>query len=487
MAVALGTYGAFAAVLTEGGGLLVFGQHNYGELGLGAPTGCQTPDRPSPALLGGVGTHITGCEGGGGGADTHPFGNEALVMVAAGGNHVAAVTDRGGVWAWGLNHQEQLGPVPRHPDGLTFRSTPARWDAALCGASPVAMVACGEVHTLALTRAGLVWSCGYGLHGQTGHEYRGRITEPVQVPGVKSIAMVAAGSRYSMAIAADGRLWSWGEDDKCPHATAEPPPHPRNETPYLPRALELSVFGGSAVVSATAGFFYSAAVTTAGELWTWGVHVRAPQLVASAAPPFAGAAVSMAACGDCHAAGAGPPFAGAAVSMAACGDHHVVVLTDSGAVWTFGQAFLGALGHGNDDACAVPTRIAQDRFEGARIVSVAAGLDSSMAVTAEGVLYSWGTGASGHGALDERVWVPTAVPATRVPGSRVARTCALPPGHVLAMCMGVMPRLGDNCVFRPLFSEILERIAAAAGRLSGAYLHMGEGLLRMVAVRLRAG
>ena len=78
------------------------------------------------ALLGGVGTPVTGREGDGPGADTHPFRNEPLVMVhvtmyvamghmhvamvhvvmhvAMGHMHVAAVTDRGVVWIWGLNY-----------------------------------------------------------------------------------------------------------------------------------------------------------------------------------------------------------------------------------------------------------------------------------------------------------------------------------------------------------------------------------------------
>ena len=38
----------------------------------------------------------------------------------------------------------------------------------------------------------------------------------------------------------------------------------------MPKALELDIFGGSAVLSVTAGCKHSAAVTAAGELWTWG-------------------------------------------------------------------------------------------------------------------------------------------------------------------------------------------------------------------------
>jgi len=480
MAVALGMGDAFAAVLTEGGGLWVFGCHKLGALGLGPPSGIDTPARETPTLLGGVGTPVTGSEGGGPGADTHPFRNEPLVMVAAGYGHVAAVTDRGGVWVWGGDHREQLGPVPRQPLGPPHINIPTQWPSSACGGSPVVMVACGEEHTLALTRAGHVWACGYGLHGQNGLAERGRIIELTQVPGVEHITLVAAGPSHSAAVATDGRLWSWGDEDACPRANDEQPGFRAHETMHVPRALELASFGGSAVVSVTAGPMHSAAVTAAGELWTWGRVldgalgldnipstqwlVRAPRRVGA---PDA------------------PAFAGARALMAACGFAHTVVLTDGGAVWTCGEAYYGALGDEEVEESLVPTRIDQARFGGHRVVCVAAGNGASMAVTAEGLLYSWGARGLGHGGLG--VLVPTVIEATLPAGARAGRTCAIPRGHVLALVMGAHARLGaDAFAHVALHDDPLWRIARAARRLRGAYLHMGEGLLRMLAVRLRA-
>ena len=125
MAVVLDLHYNATAALTERGGLWVCGSREYGSLGLGPPTGPNSPARANMALLGGVGTPVTGCEGGGPRADTHPFRNKPLVMVhvtmyvamghmhvamvhvvmhvAMGHMHVAAVTDRGVVWIWGLN------------------------------------------------------------------------------------------------------------------------------------------------------------------------------------------------------------------------------------------------------------------------------------------------------------------------------------------------------------------------------------------------
>ena len=99
--------------------------------------------------------------GGAPGTDAHPFGSETLVMVAAGVGHTAAVTDNSRVWVWDLDVERQLGPIPRVEHGPIFAVAPVRWARAACSLSPVVMVACGDEHTLALTRAGRVWSSGF--------------------------------------------------------------------------------------------------------------------------------------------------------------------------------------------------------------------------------------------------------------------------------------------------------------------------------------
>jgi len=484
MAVALGMLHA-TVVLTEGGGLMVCGVRNYGQLGLGPPAGPGAPALATMALLGGVDTPVTGLEGGGPGADAHPFRSEPLVMVAAASGHAAAVTDRGRVWVWGLNHEMQLGPVPVLADEPGYKTTPSPWDSSVCGGSPVVMVACGMSFTLALTRAGHVWSCGRASHGQTGQAVPVAPRVLSQVPGVRDMAMVVAAGHYSLAVARDGRLWSWGLCIQCPCENDEHGGGQWRQTQHIPRVLGWAVFGGSPVLFAVANANHAAAVTAAGELWTWGqAACGCLGLGALAALPDVVRVPRRVG------APAGPPFAGAAVLMAACGDRHTVVLTDSGAVWTCGLGSAGALGHGGLQMHVVPTRIPQDRFGDSRIVCVAAGWEGSMAVTAAGVLYSWGSGAFGQGdpAAEAPVLQPTAVAATLAPGARAARTCAVSRAHMLAFSMGLHPRLGSDggCALACASADTLFRIGEAAQGPSGAYAHMGEGLLRLLAVRLRA-
>jgi alpha-tubulin suppressor-like RCC1 family protein len=72
----------------------------------------------------------------------------------------------------------------------------------------------------------------------------------------------------------------------------------------------------------------------------------------------------------------------------ACGEMHTLLLTDDGLVWSFGNAEDGRLGHGTAHNELFPKIVA--RLRGKRVVQIDAGARHSAAVTADGLLYTWG-------------------------------------------------------------------------------------------------
>ena len=153
----------------------MFGEDYYGMLRLGPPTGCGT----GRAVVGGSRDprhRVRGWRARGGHTPLSQRGPRH------GGRWLGACSrsDRQRPCVALGPQPSELGPVPRSPGESTFRSTPAR-GATVCGGSPVVMVACGNEHTLALTRAGHVWNCGYRQMGQTGHECAGEMRVPTQV------------------------------------------------------------------------------------------------------------------------------------------------------------------------------------------------------------------------------------------------------------------------------------------------------------------
>ena len=67
--------------------------------------------------------------------------------------------------------------------------------------------------------------------------------------------------------------------------------------------------------------------------------------------------------------------------------------TADGAVWSWGDGYQGRLGHGNQQAQLLPKKI--EAFAGQRVVAVSAGEHYSLAITADGAVWSWGGGGGG--------------------------------------------------------------------------------------------
>ena len=92
-----------------------------------------------------------------------------------------------------------------------------------------------------------------------------------------------------------------------------------------------------------------------------------------------------------------------------------------------------------------------ERFDGAKIVTADGGGGHSVAVTAEGAVYTWGCAADydgnpaglGHDDLDHKL-VPTLVEPRHLLGARVGRCLPLSPLHALALAMGTHGRLGGG-------------------------------------------
>ena len=83
------------------------------------------------------------------------------------------------------------------------------------------------------------------------------------------------------------------------------------------------------------------------------------------------------------------------ILMAACGENHTLAVTEEGVVFSWGQGALGRLGHGDEEDRLVPTRVdaqhfrQEDRGE-SRVVVVCAGDGHSCCLTEGGELFSWG-------------------------------------------------------------------------------------------------
>ena len=194
-------------------------------------------------------------------------------------------------------------------------------------------VAAGDNHVLALTQAGAVLSFGHGEHGRLGHGDLESRHEPKAIEALRGtrVAAIAAGNHHNMLLTDEGDVLSIGWGFRGPLG------HGDEVNQYVPKAIEA---------------------------------LRDRRVVA----------------------------------IAACG-FHSMVLADEGTVLSFGRGDLGQLGHGDEVNQYVPKAI--EALRGTRVVAISAGLRHSMVLTDEGAVLSFGEGIYrqlGHGdKKDQRV------------------------------------------------------------------------------------
>ena len=80
---------------------------------------------------------------------------------------------------------------------------------------------------------------------------------------------------------------------------------------------------------------------------------------------------------------------------ASAGESHSLALTADGAVWSWGWGGQGRLGHSDHVVQLLPKKI--EAFTGQRVVAASAGTYHSLATTADGAVFTWGKG--DHGCL----------------------------------------------------------------------------------------
>jgi alpha-tubulin suppressor-like RCC1 family protein len=174
------------------------------------------------------------------------------------------------VAAWGANSSGQLG------NNSTTNSTSAGLVDGPGGSgtlSNVTAVAAGTGFSLALTSSGNVYAWGDNSSDELGNGTSTESNVPVEVEGVggsgflSNVTAITAGSNTGMALTSAGNVYTWGygHDGELGNGT----------TPtYSPTPVEVEGSGGSGFLSGVTaiagGGFFMEALTSSGNVWTWG-------------------------------------------------------------------------------------------------------------------------------------------------------------------------------------------------------------------------
>ena len=180
----------------------------------------------------------------------------AVTNIKCGKLHSLFLTEEGFVFSWG----QGTGGVLGH-GGASDVSVPSVIK-TLSGQN-VVQIACGEVHSLALTASGDVYAWGLGYDGQLG--IRPSI-EAVSVPKYvffkKEIVRVACGEKHSLAVDLEGKIYSWGEG-RCGQLGRG-----KQRDSRVPGVIESE----EVFTEVQAGAGHSLALTENGRIYAWGLN-----------------------------------------------------------------------------------------------------------------------------------------------------------------------------------------------------------------------
>ena len=298
--------------------------------------------------------------------------------VSAGYNHSFVLTPERRLHAWGRNSYKQTG-LPASTSSQTDEPI------ELVSLYDVSSVAGGELHSLALLRDGSLYSWGYNGSGRLGHDSTStsstyNLTEPTLIESLSAISFVSVsvGTDTSFALSSQGEVWSWGESSSSQLG---------RDSGGLDSGVPAHVEDGQGnyltdIQAIRAGVDFAAALSMDGSVWTWGEadylglgNLNSNQLVPQQVP-IRGIS---------------------AISVGKDSNGHTLALKSDGRVWAWGYNGYGQLGNDTTNFGYTPVPVLQEGGVALdNVVVVSAGEYLSLALKADGTVWSWGSESDGR-------------------------------------------------------------------------------------------
>ena len=276
--------------------------------------------------------------------------HERKSFLSAGLAHSSVVLGSGELMTWGLARQYQLGldriTEKERRAGTTEVNLEAPKDVhhspdvvptLKASGDVVTTVACGSSHTLAVTRAGAVFSWGSGAFGRLGHGSDADVRIPRQIEFKrKRIAKVSCGPDHCAAVSEVGEVLTWGAGSYGNLG------HGDNTDQSMPKLVDGLV--GKPCIAAVCGSKHTMALSQSGVVLVWG-HGGGGRL------------------GSGDTRGLFRPKVVEALKDIKCGfiaageSHSLALTSERGQGYTWGLGDYGKLGHGDSTPQLLPRQL----------------------------------------------------------------------------------------------------------------------------------
>lgn len=207
-----------------------------------------------------------------------------VTKLAAGSQHMLALTSKGAVLSWGCDEQHQLGRRRAH------HNAPHPLVPGECALpSGMTNIGAGEYHSFAIHKSGAVYGWGSNNFGQTAiftsaGQSDAVVVYPTKVKSLKQkpkIISINGGKDHSLAINEEGKCLSWGriENKALGHDLSNLPPSDvifdeRDRPRILKVPTVISSISDKTVESFGLGTDHSFVITKDGEAYSWGFNVQ---------------------------------------------------------------------------------------------------------------------------------------------------------------------------------------------------------------------
>lgn len=292
----------------------------------------------------------------------------SVECMSAGRAHLVVLTKNGTIFCLGNNSYGQCGRHIVDDEVYKGSNTIHRIEKGSFTDEndDVVSVQCGQDHTLFLTKAGKVYSCGWGADGQTG---RGNYITSGQIEQVKGdiaeekIVKLACSSDCVLALNDKGEVFGWGNSEYGQLDDAEDAPTQVN----TPQALTLTK-GIGAIKDIASGGSFCMVLNEEGLVFTWGYgilgfgpYVEQTSKPQQLLPPLFGK----------------NDFSDSThVVSINCGVFHMGAINSEGDLFVWGKNRFGCLGLGHNKDQFFPFKTAIN----AKVQKVAFGVDHTLAL-----------------------------------------------------------------------------------------------------------
>lgn len=251
----------------------------------------------------------------------------------------------------------------------------------------VQQIACGAQHIAIVTRQGEVFTWGEEAGGRLGHGVEKDFTRPqiVEFLALTNMEFVACGEFHTSAVSTSGDLYTWGDGTHNVGLLG----HGKNNSHWIPKRVSGSLEGLS-VLSVSCGSWHSAVITSTRLLFTFGDGTfgalghgdHDSVAYPKEVQSLRGLKTVSVSCGVWHTA--------AIVEVTS----HPGSNTSSRKIFTWGDGDKYRLGHGNKDTYLVPTCVSS--LIDYNIQHLACGHNITVALTTSGHVFTMGSTAHGQ-------------------------------------------------------------------------------------------